>query len=339
MTSPAGALALVESPVQLLHLLEWCHRTKPRALEVVILAPQRRLDSTQLSAVASLAEQSGLSIMWFYPRRSRTASLRTMMRLRRMVTSVETLIIGDPFSGMIQTVLSSSRAQQIIVLDDGTATIDFVQLLAAQLPLVRWAEQPSRRTRQQFRQRLAGRATDFFDPQADRLLELFTVMPVTPLDGMRVTRHRYEWTRLRFAPPQLSGAVSVVGSTLVESGILRTDAYLRAVVAATNGNGDGGRYYAHRRESPHKLRTLEHRTGLQIVTPGVPLEIELCRGPVSPRVVCFPSTPAYTLPIVLHETPVEVDVLGIKSDWLRPDAEQRATEFLKRMSAQLRVDP
>lgn len=336
MTPPASALALVESPVQLLHLLEWRHRNGTAPLKVAVLAPRHSRAKSQLSSVASLAEPSGLSITWLEPRLSRTASARSLLRLRRIIGGFDEVIIGDPFSGLIQALLPGVKASRVVVLDDGTATIDFVNLLESHRPLFRWAQQPDGLGRV-LRRPVAARAARFFTPREGRTLELFTVMPVKPPAGIEVVNHSYEWTRRTFGPPKIDGEVTVVGSTLVENGILREDAYLKAVTTAVRGHGTNGQYFAHRGESTRKLRAVAERTGLRIVRPMFPLEIELSRGPVGARVVCFPSTPAYSLPYVLRDARIKVHVLDIPASWLRPDAGRRATEFLESIGAQLSI--
>lgn len=334
MTAPPSVLALIESPVQLLHLLEWRHRRRAGTAQVVVLAPKQGHARSQISAVAALAGPTELTVSWLDPRLSRGALLRSLLQLRRLVSRVDELIVGDPFSGLIQALLPSVRASRVIVLDDGTATIDFVNLLESRGPLLRWAGQPNRPDRS-LRRPLANRATRFFTPRSGRALELFTVMPVSPSLEVEVTRHTYEWTRQTFGPPKLNGTVTVVGSSLVESGILRHDAYLAAIEAAIAGEHTEGLYFAHRNESSRKLRSVAERTGMRIVQLAFPLEIELCRGPVGSRVVCFPSTPAYSLPHILRGTGAQVQVVDIQASWLRPDAGPRATEFLESIGAEL----
>ena len=77
----------------------------------------------------------------------------------------------------------------------------------------------------------------------------------------------FAWTRARFGPPRLTKGTDLVGTSLVETGVVDPARYLDAVRALTQEHG-ATRYFAHRRESPEKLRALSQATGLEIVTPG-----------------------------------------------------------------------
>lgn len=104
-------------------------------------------------------------------------------------------------------------------------------------------------------------------------------------------------------------------------------AYLAAVASLASGSG-GGRYYAHRREDDAKLTSVAQLSGLTVVRPTVPLEIELRRGPVAEQVVGFPSSVGYTLPVVLGSVPSRVRLVPIEPSWLRPGVGTRARDFL-----------
>ncbi|MDR1824449.1 MAG: hypothetical protein LBR27_03835 [Bifidobacteriaceae bacterium] len=108
-------------------------------------------------------------------------------------------------------------------------------------------------------------------------------------------------------------------------------AYRQAVADAIGHRGDlsnPGRYFAHRREDPAKVAAIARMTGLEPVKAPLPLEVALRQGPVASRVVCFPSTPAFTLPLVLAGLPVEVETIRLEPAWLAPSAPDRARAFL-----------
>lgn len=337
MTQSTGAIALVESPIQLLHVLEWRHQRGVDATRVVILAPREHTGRRQLASMVQLAEESGVRTVWLEPRTNTTSFLRIRQQTRTWLHSARDVVVGDPFSGLIQTMLPSARHSRITIVDDGTATIDFADLLTAGQPLTRWASEPQHR--QLLRTSLGLRASRFFT-HIRRDVDLFTVMPVTVPAGIAVTRHSYAWTRDRFGPPRPEPEVTVIGSSLVESGVLREEAYLHAVATAVAEAGAaGGRYLAHRREGTRKLRVLAEQTGLKIVTSPVPLEIELLTGTVGQRVICFPSTPAYTLPLILAGSGTDILVQSIQESWLHPDASPRAVAFLGKLSETLARSP
>lgn len=324
-------LALVESPAQILHLLEWVHAVRPAdRVRVAVLAPTDPVTLGQLRSMADFVEEEDLDLHWYSPRTSPMAGLRTLARLRTELHEARRLVIGDPFSGLIQAMLPFARPREVVVVDDGTATMEFAAQFAGGQPLQRWdagarigiARAP-----------LARHARAFFRRTRP---QLFTVMPVA-VPGSQAHRHEYDWTRRRFGPPAALRGLDVVGSSLVETGVVEAEPYLDAVTRLASDPGAGGRYFAHRREDPGKLRRLAQCSGLRIVRPKVPLEIELRRGPVAIRLASFPSSVGYTLPLVLAGSGVRIEVQPLPTVMLRPQVGVRAREFLERVGDDMRM--
>ena len=76
---------------------------------------------------------------------------------------------------------------------------------------------------------------------------------------------------------------------------------------------------------------------MRVVRPRLPVEIELRRGPVAARVVSFPSSVGYTLPVALGGLPIEYQFEAVPEEMLDLAVSRRAREFLERMSADLRT--
>ena len=61
-------LALVESPAQLLHVLEWCHAEQSAdRTRLVVLKPTDPTTVTQLQSMADFAAEEGIETEWFAP--------------------------------------------------------------------------------------------------------------------------------------------------------------------------------------------------------------------------------------------------------------------------------
>lgn len=326
------ALALVESPVQLLHVIEWCHATgSAHFTQIAVLAPRDATGRRQLRTMLGYAEEEGIASRWHEPRQSPVGLLGTLAALRPELRSASRLVVGDPFSGLVQLLLSAFRGDHLVVVDDGTATMEFTAQLAEGAPLLRW--NASRRGPVSWLRRPAARrARRTFAPTPGRPLTVFTVMPATRLPGLLVHPNHYDWTRGRFGRPALTPGTDLLGTSLVETGVVGDGAYLDqvAVLAA----GGAGRYYAHRREAAGKLARIARRTGLQVVHPQVPLELELRRGPVSERVVGFPSSVGYTLPVVLAGVGTRVELVPVQPAWLAPGVGDRTRRFVAAIAAQ-----
>lgn len=323
-------LALVESPAQFLHVLEWCHTERAAdRTGMAVLSPSDPGTVEQLRSMADFAEEEGIEVVWYAPRASALARVRTIGALRRPVASARRLVIGDPFSGLVQSLLPFAHPGEVVVVDDGTATLEFATQLAHGEPLRRWhaglgaARAP-----------LARYARSYLDRSR---LRLFTVMTVTSLPGSRVEHHRYDWTRRRFGPPRLLRGTDVIGSSLVETGVVKPEAYLAAVARLAERPGAAGRYFAHRREQADKLREISQSTGLRIVRPRVPLEVELRRGPVAEQLASFPSSVGYTLPLVLAGVGSRIAVQPLPETMIREQVGMRARVFLDRVANDMQV--
>ncbi|MCB5168624.1 hypothetical protein LG634_27865 [Streptomyces bambusae] len=383
MTSHANTLAFVESPVQLLNVLEWAYAHAARAggagpaagpvldcvpsqpapgrrpgveapaphpdadpdhpavhrparadyedLLIVVLPPVDPMSRGQLRRMAALARDEGHQVRWQEARGGGAAPLKALAALTGTVRRARRIVVGDPFSRYVQLLLSMVRAEELVVVDDGTATMEFVSQLARGERLVRWHRVGAGlagRTRELAYAPVSGAARRRFAPAPGRQVEVFSSMPVTAPEGVRLQVNEFAWTRAAFGPPRIARGTDLVGTSLVETGVVDEDRYLAGVgdLARTHG---AARYFAHRRETGAKLRALAEATGLEIVRPDLPLELIARRGPVGRTIVSFPSTVVHTLPYALAGTGVTVAVVDIDPDWLTGKASPRARGFLE----------
>ncbi|MEU4208582.1 hypothetical protein AB0F13_01035 [Streptomyces sp. NPDC026206] len=355
----APTLAFVESPVQLLNVLEWAYRTArrdsrtpaPRAeppplcdavprqpeqrditplagdLLVVVLAPHDPMTRGQLRRMTELARDQGHRVRWEEARGGPGAPVSTVGSLAGPLRRARRVVIGDPFSRYVQLLLTLTRARELVVVDDGTATMEFVSQLARGERLVRWHRRTGLGARGLVFAPVAATARRKLTPNNRRTVEVFTAMPVEPPPGVTVTANDFAWTRATHGPPRLTRGTDLVGTSLVETGVVDPERYLAAVTALARDHG-ATRYFAHRRESTDKLRRIAAVTGLEIVRPELPLELVARRGPIARTVLSFPSTVVHTLPLALAGTGVGVAVCDIDPTWLTEHASPRAEGFL-----------
>ncbi|MFE0457201.1 hypothetical protein ACFW2D_39160 [Streptomyces sp. NPDC058914] len=323
-------LAFVESPVQLLNVLEWAYAQEPGAgLTLVVLSPTDPMTRGQLRRMAELARDEGHEVRWEEARGGPTAPFRTIGGLVPLLRAAQRVVMGDPFSRYVQLLLTITRAADLVVVDDGTATMEFVGQLARGERLVRWHRKGSRPgPRDLLFAPVSSSARRRLTPAAGRRVQVFSSMPVTdtPAD-VTVTPHTFAWTRDRFGPPRVTKGADLVGTSLVETGVVDGDSYLHAVGVLARTHG-ASRYFAHRRESADKLHRLAVETGLEVVRPDLPLELIARRGPIGRTVLSFPSTVVHTLPLALAGTDVRVAVCDIDPTWLTAHASPRAQGFL-----------
>ncbi|MDI3405412.1 hypothetical protein [Streptomyces cavernicola] len=333
-----GTLAFVESPVQLLNVLEWAHADaqQPSAqgestgdLTIVVLSPLDPMSRGQLRRVAQLARDEGHSVRWEEARGGAAAPLKTIGALTGDLRRARRVVIGDPFSRYVQLLLTITRARDLVVVDDGTATMEFIAQLARGERLVRWHRRGGRPSPRDLAfAPFARTAVRRLTPGTAGSVEVFSAMPVDEIPpGVRLTPNTFAWTRARFGPPRLTRGADLVGTSLVETGVVDPARYLSAVKSLARTH-NATRYFAHRRESAEKLHELASATGLEIVRPDLPLELIARRGPIGRTILSFPSTVVHTLPLALAGTKVEVAVCDIDPSWLTENASPRAEGFL-----------
>lgn len=329
-------LALVESPAQLLNVIEWAHHHRAeKQTRLAVLPPREQTTRVQLEAMVDLARDAGLASTWYEPRRSKAAMVGVAWELFPRLAKAKRLVIGDPFSHFVQAVLPMADVGKVVVVDDGTATISFISQLSRGDRLARWHLADG--GRDVVVDLLNDHARKFFTPsQRDgRTVEVFTAMPVRAPKGVLQTSNTFAWTRERFGPPKLKDTADVIGTSLVETGVVDAELYLAGVHAVT-GRFGAGRYFAHRREDDAKLSRIASLTGLKIVRPDVPLEIAVRRGPVSKLMVSYPSTVTHTLPLVLADTGIELAVADVPAAWLGVGAPVGAGDFLESVTSTAR---
>jgi hypothetical protein len=324
------ALALVESPAQLLNVIELARRDRELAdMRIAVLAPAEGPTRTQLRSMAAVAREAGHEVGWHEPRLGGTAVARTVRALAGELAGIGRLVVGDPYSGVIQVIISITRPAEVTIVDDGTATLEFARQWIAGEQLSRWHRVATPSQRRQIgdlaRDRIAGNVRRRLSPELGCRLRIFTSMPVD-LPRVEVIINDFGWVRASSGPPDLKAAADLVGTSLVESGVVQEEAYLTAVADLLRRYGCD-RYFAHRRESEDKLATIG-ALGVQVVRPALPLEIVARRGPIGRRLLSFPSTVVHTLPVVLSDTAVEVVVCEIADSWYAAETTQRADDFL-----------
>ncbi|MER7509263.1 hypothetical protein ABTX82_13020 [Streptomyces lavendulae] len=329
----SDTLALVESPAQLLNVLEWAHVHPGEAasLTVAVLQPTDPRSRAQVRRLCRFASQAKVAWRRYEVRAGYLGRAGELMRLGRAVAAAERLVIGDLFSRTIQLLLPRSKAREVVVVDDGTATTELVSLLTYGQQLTRWHQGDLKPSAAK-----GGPVNRWLAREGLERAVFFTCMPVTAPPGTEVRPNDYAWSRETFGPVRVRPGADLAGSSLVETGVVDQDRYIDAIGWIARSRA-AGRYLAHRRESPQKLERIALATGLEIVHPELPLELTALTEPIGQSVLTFASTVAYTLPIVLGSSPVRVELCEIDDAWITPDTAERSVDFLRRISA-LAVD-
>jgi hypothetical protein len=321
-----SALAIVESATQLLNVAEWAYASgEADDMTVSVLPPRDGHTVRQLNRVRELIADLGLDVR-IHPVRTRTpAAARGVARLLGMMSRADRLIVGDPFSRFIQTLLPAATASDVVVVDDGTATWEFAKCIDAGEPLVRWGVPLAGVERR------ATRAGRFYSPSPTRQLTVFSCLnDATPLAATGLA-NRYEWTRAWSRPEVVEDEIDLLGVSLVDTGVIARGPYVAAVAALAQAQAPI-RYIAHRRESESLVAEIATLPRVRVVRGDLPVELALRRGPVARRVITFPSTAAHTLPVVLGDVGVTVQVRPVERSWFTPATTRHAREFVARIA-------
>lgn len=229
-------------------------------------------------------------------------------------------IVGEMFSGIVQTSLLTRPVASITMVDDGLAALDLDRILTS--PTGAFVRSG---VRSGAGRRALGRAA------ADRLralarrggLTLFTALPL-PAEalgrlsdaGVRVVPNEFGWFTsqpLERAPEQ---PTVVVGSGLVGAGFVDTDPYLEWVLSlAASGPV---LYVPYRRDEPLVQRVLRTTPGVTIADPGAVLELRLSGMRSGQRVLSLPTTSSVLLTSMLGRRGVQVGVRDVPDDWWTP---------------------
>ncbi len=324
-------LALVESPAQLLNVFEWSHQTGAdlERQTTVVLAPGNQVSRAQLRRTAELGADAGHHLRWVEPRQDARAAVRSVVSLAAELRGVDRLVVGDPFSGVIQLLLGVVRVREVVVVDDGTATIEFARLWAAGEDLVRWHGSPLGG----HRRRIASLARRRIGADSGCRISLFTAMPVQPADLPQL-RNDFSWVRSLCPAPRVKATGDLIGTSLVETGVVDQEHYLQGVQNLV-GSHSVDRYFAHRLETDDKLDSIAG-LGLRVVRPDLPLELVARREPIGRTLISFPSTVVHTLPLVLQDTRSRLLVCDIADDWFTSQAPRSSDRFLGQVATSAR---
>lgn len=324
------ALALVESPAQLLNVIELGYADPDwTSVRIAVLAPAEGQTRTQLRSMAALARAAGHPVAWYDPRQGGASVARSVRAMAGELAGVDRLVIGDPFSGLMQVIVTLTRPRQVMFVDDGTATMEFARQWVTGQHLSRWHQVATPQQRRQIaslaREQIAGEVRRRLSPESGCRLGLFTCLPAE-LPGADVRRNDYAWLRATYATPTVKATADLIGTSLVESGVVTPESYLTGVQALAKRYA-ADRYFAHRKETDDKLLQIQ-QLGLEVVRPTLPLEIVARSGPAARTMISFPSTVVHTLPVVLSDCATEIIVCDIDDGWFTATTSIHADGFL-----------
>lgn len=302
----------VESPLQLLSAIE-AHGAGllGRTSTIHPRGGTSMLDATLRTLMAQAPE--GVS---FAPAASNPPPLAT--------STAERWATGDAYSGRVQrALLGRIGAGEVIIIDDGLATLGLLAALVAEEPtaLVRPRTVPTAARKALgiacwFRLRALARA--------GRLL-VFTGLPVRGDIAARFREigghlegHRFEWLGTQPVGERILEPTVVVGSALAADGLIREEPYLHWLTGLTDEGPLA--YFPHRRETPQFLERLAAHPALHVREHTIPIEMRLRSLRNGQVVRALPSTAVPSLRLLLGTHGVRIAGKAVPTHWWEPAA-------------------
>lgn len=260
------ASAWVESPLQLLCVIEWAFaRSAP-----VRIVP--RSGALQLPATVERVREIGL------PDGVTIEAPRPLPAF-----GGDHWIVGDVFSGMARSALALRTPRRLTVVDDGSATLRLPGVLLQSEPLSRPTDLAAARA---IAEVAASRLRHL---EASEALEVFSYYAL----GLRSrTPNRFRWLRSRGISASLPSRV-FLGSAAVVDGLMTETDYLERVACAAPAS-----YFPHRRETLTLLQRVSALPGIEVDDRGLPIELVMA-GAREASVISMPSSAVETLRIIL----------------------------------------
>jgi hypothetical protein len=270
------ASAWVESPLQLLCVVEWAFA---RSVAVRIVP---RSGAVQLQPTIARLRQIGL------PDGVVIESARALPAF-----GSDHWIIGDAFSGMARSALALRMPQRLTIVDDGRATLQLPPVLAGSAALSRSTDAAPARAMAE----LASSRLRHLD--ATGALEIFSYYA---LDLPARTRNGFHWLRSRGLASTAPARI-FLGSASVVDGLMDERAYLALVAGSAPAS-----YFPHRREALSTLQKVAALPGIEVDDRALPIELVLA-GAREAHIVSMPSSAVETLRIILLGSGSSIDVV------------------------------
>lgn len=308
--------AWVESPLQFLNAVEYAHAQRTEAII------HTRGGSASLSrATALLAPHLPAGVTVVQDGRAATLSPFALANRR---------IVGDAYSGQVRAVIALAGTRHSVIVDDGSIMLTLGEQLAAGRPLQRPGVDEGRPMRvlgsiatRRLRRAMAKGRVEVFTAYADRA-------PFIALKrlGAPVESNTYAWVRgIRLDAVISLRRTVVVGAALVVDGHLRPEPYL-AWLQERAASGDVT-YVPHRRERGPWLESIAAIPGVEVLDPGIPIEVVLAAASASVEtVVTMPSSVVATLRAVLSPD-MHLEVHRIPVQWWSESASVTVKELIE----------
>lgn len=247
-------------------------------------------------------------------------------------SSSDRYVTGDAYSGKVQrSLLTGVKAKEIIIIDDGLATLALIKQLTSDtpVPLVRARAKNSaarvamglatwHRLRQLAREeRLLIVSALFVDPP--------TRQKMTAL-GIKFAQHKFEWLATQPVAESFTEPTLLIGSAMVADQLIHEQPYLQWVEQIASEGPVA--YFPHRRETPQLLEKIAKIDQVVLKEHTVPIEMRLRVLRPGQEIRALPSTVIPSLRLLLGSDARFLYPQAVPEHWWTDDTELELREHL-----------
>ncbi|WP_313812499.1 hypothetical protein [Glutamicibacter sp.] len=247
-------------------------------------------------------------------------------------SAADRFVTGDAYSGKVQrALLAGVKAKEIIIIDDGMATLALIKQLTATdpTPLVRArAKNSAARTAMGLamwhRLRQLARDSRLLIVSA-LLVDDATQQRMEEL-GIKFAQHKFEWLATQPVAERFTEPTLLIGSAMVADGLIHEEPYLQWVASIA---ADGPvAYFPHRRENGQLLEKLGRIKNVVPMKHTVPIEMRLRALRPGQEIRALPSTVIPSLRLLLGHDARQLYPQAVPESWWTDSTPQSLREHL-----------
>jgi len=196
--------------------------------------------------------------------------------------NVQTLMLGDYANGYFRHVANRTECKRIIALDDGFGTLKTFN-----------SEEWCFKDKKEDCKKIIS--FGYYNSTKSNV-ELFTVFD-SIVKYENTIKNNFSFLREAMIEVKKTNDSYIIGTPLVESGIIENDTYLEYLRGITEKIGNRNIIYIpHRRETDWRLREIADRFGFAVKRLAMPVELYFCMNKIIPKyIISFYSTSLYNL--------------------------------------------
>lgn len=287
---------IVSSPMQALNAIEASFAVDPNSNHshhVVIAYSKNSINNNQMEKVVALREWSGKTALSIGNKLNYLNAARLIASDQLCNRHYERIYIGDyrvPFMHLLANNISCNYR---FLLDDGAGTP-----LRQERDLSPGAMPKSYGTHSRIKDLYRSAVLVFYGLKSDypkRDWNLYTVYKLAPHPFQKVEINNYYYLKSvylsRFNIIKEGVAVYIIGSNLINAGIVTKDQYVEALAKALKAcPRNNYLYIAHRREDENVVAEIASNYGLKYLYPDCMIELYFATNGIHPsEVIAFPS--------------------------------------------------